>query len=231
MNYLWETVIQARSQGIPEENLYFCVPEVFSAYMEISNVFLNQSGLESEQSIEINPYYRFFEIFKDLYQPDYQQGNELRESLTNLIVHQLAGNDVLSGMTKEEYYKKLLLQDIELGRNGALAKEIIFLFDIDERQIILSGMLRQYQTGCSVDIFREMMGALIPDHIVYHNNERPSEILIYIGRKREEQLEKKLQFLISGFLDMAGKVDIYYEYHFGIIGVGETMMIDEIALC
>jgi len=44
-------------------------------------------------------------------------------------------------------------------------------------------------------------------------------------------LEKKLQFLISAFLDLSGSVDIYYEYHFGIIGVEETMIIGEIALC
>ncbi|GLC81727.1 hypothetical protein [Lacrimispora brassicae] len=231
MNYLWEAMIQARNQGIPEENLHFCVPKVFSAYMEISNNYMNQNSLETGQVININPYYRFFEIFKDLYQPDYHQGSELRASLTNLILHQLAGNDVLSGMTREEYYKNLLLQDIKLGRSGALVKEAISLFDIDEQQIILSGMLRQYQTGCSVDIFREMMEALIPENIVYHNNKAPSEILVYISQKREEKLEKKLRFLISGFLDMAGNVDIYYKYHFGIIGVEETMVMDEIALC
>jgi len=231
MNYLWEVMIQAKRQGIPEENLVFCVPEVFSAYMEISNRFINQDSLETGQCIEINPYYRFHEIFKDLHQPDYQEGNELQSSLTNLILHQLAGNDVMSGMTKEEYHKKLLLQDISEGKKGRLAKEAMNLFDIDEQQTILSGMLRQYLTGCSIDLFQEMMEALIPDYIVYHNNQKASEVLIYIGRKRSEQLEQKIQFLISGFLNLAGNVDIYYEYHFGIIGVEETMIIDEIALC
>jgi len=231
MNYLWEVMIQAKRQGIPEENLVFCVPEVFSAYMEISNIFINQDNLETGQCIEINPYYRFHEIFKDLHQPDYREGNELQSSLTNLILHQLAGNDVMSGMTKEEYHKKLLLQDISEGKKGRLAKEAMRLFDIDEQQTILSGMLRQYLTGCSIDLFQEMMAVLIPDHIVYHNNQKASEVLIYIGRKRSEQLEKKIQFLISGFLNLAGNVDIYYEYHFGIIGVEETMIIDEIALC
>ena len=231
MNYLWEVMIQAGIEGIPAGKLRFCIPKVFSAYMEISNVFINQSSLESEPSIEINPYYRFYEIFKDLYQPDYRQGEELRGSLTNLLIHQLAENDVLSGMTKEEYHKALLLQDITGGRNGWLAQKAIALFDIDEQQIILSGLLRQYLTGCSIDLFREMMKSLIPDNIVYHNNVKTSEVLIYIGRKKHELLEKKLQFLISAFLDLSGSVDIYYEYHFGIIGVDETMTIGEIALC
>jgi len=53
---------------------------------------------------------------------------------------------------------------------------VINLFDIDEQQIILSGMLRQYQIGCFIDLFREMMESLIPDNIVYHSNEKKSEI-------------------------------------------------------
>ena len=231
MNYLWEVIIQAGREGISAEKLRFCIPKVFSAYMEISNVFINQGSLGGEQDIAINPYYRFYEIFKDLYQPDYQQGEELRSSLANLLIHQLAENDVLSGMTKEEYHKALLLQDIVEGKNGWQARKTIHLFDVDEQQIILSGLLRQYLTGCSIDLFREMMKALIPDNIIYHNNARQSEILIYIGKKKGAVLEKKLQFLVSGFLDLMGNVDVYYEYHFGIIGVEETMIIGEIALC
>jgi len=231
MNYLWEVIIQAEREGISAEKLRFRFPKVFSAYMEISNAFINQSTLGLEQCIEINPYQRFYEIFKELYQPDYQQGEALRSSLTNLLIHQLAENDVLSGMTKEEYHKALLLQDILEGKNGWLAENAITLFDIDEQQIILGGLLRQYLTGCSIDLFREMMKSLIPDNIVYHNNDRQSEVLIYIGQKKSDTLEKKLRFLISGFLNLAGNVDVYYEYHFGIIGVEETMIIGEIALC
>jgi len=33
------------------------------------------------------------------------------------------------------------------------------------------------------------------------------------------------------FLDIHYQVDVFYEYHFGIIGVAETMIIGEIALC
>lgn len=231
MNYLWEVLIQAKNEGVSAEHIRFMMPRIFSAYMEISNVFINQGSVGGESRIEINPYYRFYDIFKDLCQPDYEQGEELQNSLFNLIMHQLAENDVLSGMTREEYHKALLLQDILEGRNGWLAQSAISLFSIDEKQVILSGMLRQYLTGCSIDLFREMMTALIPEHIVYHNNEKTSEVLIYIGRKKTETLEKKLQFLVAAFLDLSGVVDIYYEYHFGIIGVEETMCIGELAIC
>lgn len=231
MNYLWEVMVQAKSEAISADQIRFMIPRVFSAYMEVSNVFVNQQSLGGEAGIEVNPYYRFYNIFKDLCQPDYNQGEELRSGLFHILMHQLAENDVLSGMTREEYHKALLLQDILEGGSGRLAQSAITLFSIDEQQVILSGILRQYLTGCSIDLFREMMMALIPEHIVYHNNEKTSEVLIYIGRKKTEILDKKLQFLIAGFLDLSGVVDIYYEYHFGIIGVEETMCIGEIALC
>jgi hypothetical protein len=48
--------------------------------------------------------------------------------------------------------------------------------------------------------------------------------------KKTDELEQRLQFLIELFLDIQYRVEIYYEYHFGIIGMEDTMQIDEIAL-
>ena len=70
--------------------------------------------------------------------------------LVNLMVHQLAENDVLSGMSRKEYYKELLYQDFQNG--GPMAREAfrqLSLFNRGEREIILSGLLRQYETGSS----------------------------------------------------------------------------------
>jgi len=231
MNYLWEVMIQAGKQGISEEQLRFGIAGLYSAYMEIANTCINQNSLEQEQVIEVNPYYRFYEIFKDLYQPDLNQWNALRDSITNLILHELAENDVLSGMTKEEFCKKLLLKDFRQDVFGCDAREAMELFTIDEQQTVMSGMLRQYQTGCCMDLFQSMMETLIPDNIVYHNNHKPREILIYVGREKEETLEKKIMFLVHMFLNLISNVNVYYEYHFGIIGIEGTMVIDEIALC
>ena len=40
-----------------------------------------------------------------------------------------------------------------------------------------------------------------------------------------------MDFLIKIFVDLPYHVDIYYQHHFGIIGVDTTMKIDQIALC
>ena len=82
-----------------------------------------------------------------------------------------------------------------------------------------------------MSVFLDMVHGLVADSIVYHNNEEPDEILIYTGLKQERSLEQRIRFLIDTFLDIRYQVEIFYEYHFGVIGVEETMQIDEIAIC
>jgi len=231
MNYLWEVLLGARQQGIDESGIRFTVGKEYSAYMEVSDPFLNQERLETGQVVEVNPYYRFYDIFKGLYQPEMQEYANLRESLTNLIFHQLAENDAVSGMTREEYYKKLLYRDLMDGAYGRAAKEAAEILDRDEREIVLSGLLRQYQTGSSLDIFKDMMESLIPENIVYHSNESFHEIFVYVGGKKNKKTETKMNFLLQMFIELPYHVDIYYEHHFGILGVEATMRIDEITLC
>lgn len=231
MNYLWEVLLEARQQKIEENHIRFMMASEYSAYMEVSHPFLNQEEVEAGQVVEVNPYYRFYDIFKELYHPEMREYRKLRESVTNLIYHQLAENDAMSGMTKEEYYKKLLFQDLLDGAYGTMAKEAAEMLDRDEREIVLSGLLRQYQTGSSLDIFKDMMEALIPDNIVYQSNENFYEIFVYVGGKKNKKTETKMNFLLQMFMELPYQVDIYYEYHFGIIGMEDTMKMDEITLC
>lgn len=231
MNYVWEVMLKAIDQGIPEQNIRFQVGKDYSAYMELSGEYLNQEKIEHNAVIELNPYFRFFDIFKDLFHPDLILYPKLRENLSNLILHQLAQNDRFSGMTKEEYYKKLLYHDLDREVFGQNARKAISLFYKEEQAIILSGILRQYETGSSLDLFTDMMESLIPNNIVYHSNENPYEILIYIGQKREKRLTEKVDFLIYTFVEIPYCTDIYYEYHFGILGMEETMVLDEITMC
>lgn len=233
MNYLWEAIVRARMQEIPETCIVFRKAGIYSPYMEISCPCMNQADIEKEEHVvlEVNPYYRFFDIFKELYHPQMTEYGQLRESLTNLIFHQLAESDAVSGMTKEEYYKKLLYHDFFSHLFGEIMMEEMKLFNREEREIILSGLLRQYQTGSSFDIFKDMMEELIPDNIVYRKHDNFEEIMVFIGQRQEKKIEGKMDFLIQMFVDIPYHVELYYEYHFGIIGIEGTMEIEEIALC
>lgn len=230
MRELWEVVLEAKKEQIPLKNLRFVHEEKGSAYMELSLPFINQDELQGETTIGVNTYCRFYSIFKHMYQPDQKEFPYLRNSLTNLIIHMLAENDARRGMTKEEYYKKLLIRDIQSGVFGNEAINVFVHMEQEEQNKLMSGWLRSYRTGSSLAIFIDMIHSLIDNSIVYHNNDFPEELLVYTSSRKTDELEQRLQFLIELFLDIQYRVEIYYEYHFGIIGMEDTMQIDEIAL-
>lgn len=231
MNYLWEIMLQAGAQGIEEERINFIVARKYSPYMELSEEFLNLTRLEEPYKVEINPYYRFNRIFQSMFHPDLRDYSSLRNGLFQLLIHELAENDLKMGMTREEYYKKLLRRALEDGIYGKEATEAFALFQGKERESLLQGMLTLYREGESIALFRQVICALISRCIVYNSNKDPYEILVYIGKKKSENLKRKVAFIIHQFVNIRYHVDIYYEYHFGIIGIEETMSIGEIAIC
>jgi len=230
MNYLWEIALEAERVGIKASDIRFLHAEKGSPYMELSLEYLNQEDIPTNKEIEVNTYYRFYSIFKNAYQPERNENKELLDSLTNLILHILTENDVRKGMTKKEYYKKMLKNNIISHVFGEDAKTAFLLFDRNQQEQLVEGWIRAYQTGSSLTLFTDMIHQLIRDSIIYHSNDSPNEIMLYTSDKKTWELEQRLQLIVDTFLDIRYQVEIFYEYHFGILGVNETMVIDEIAL-
>ncbi len=236
MRYLWEALLAAGAGQIPEEKLRFVHAPVAGGYMELSLPCLNQTwlaegGRQEGISVEVNAYYRFYDIFKEMFPPDPADFPALRESLTNLCLHMLAQNDVWMGVTREECYKRLLAGEVMGGRYGPAAREAFLDMDREEQELLLGGWMKSIRIGSALPVFLDMINGLVADSIVYHNNEHPDEVLVYTRLKKERKLEQRIHFLIDTFLDIRYHVEIFYEYHFGIIGVEETMQIGGIAIC
>lgn len=241
MRHLWEVLLAAEEEGIPEEKLRFAHTPSGSGYMELSLPCLNQTWLDEDEqaeggqtediSIGVNTYYRFYDIFYNMFPPDAAEFPALRESLTNLSLHMLAQNDIRRGLTKEDYHKRLLAKEILAGSFGGMTKDVFLSMNRPEQEKLLGGWLNSFRVGSALPVFLDMVHDLVADSIVYHSNECPDEILVYTGLRKERNLEQRIQFLIDTFLDIRYHVEIFYEYHFGIIGVEETMQIDAIAIC
>lgn len=231
MNYLWEILLQAKAQGVEESEVSFCPARSYSPYMELSEECLNITQLLEPYTVEINPNYRFHQIFKELFHPKVTDYPALRMGLFQLLIHQLGENDIRMGMTKEEYYKKFLGEAFIRGDYGEENKRAFVLFQGREREILLEGLLTLYREEDSLELFRRVMTALISNCIVYANNDNPYEILVYIGMRKSEILECKVRFVLKHFVNIRYRVELYYEYHFGIIGMEETMQVNEIAIC
>lgn len=231
MNYLWEILLQAKAQGIEEKDIHFRQARSYSPYMELAEECLNITRLEEPCYVELNPNYRFQKVFQELFHPEVTDYPALRKGLFQLLIHQIGENDIRAGMTREEYYKKMLGQAFADGTYGTKKQEAYRLFCGKEREILLEGILTLYREGDSIELFRRVMTALIPRCIVYVSNDDPYEILIYVGAKQTEELKKKADFVIEAFLNIRYQPELYYVYHFGIIGMEETMQVGEIAIC
>lgn len=229
MMYLWEALLCARLTQIPEQTIRFAHARRGSAYMELALPCLNQTWLENV--VEVNTHYRFYSIFKDMFPPEQAEFPALRDSLTSLALHMIAQNDIMKGMTREDYYKKLLTAEVMDGSFGDLAREVFCDMNRKEQEKLLSGWLNCFRVGSALQIFLDMVHALVDDNIVYLSNKCPDEILLYTGLRQERKLEQRIRFLTDTFLDIRFHVEVFYEYHFGIMEIEETMQFDEISLC
>jgi len=103
MNYIWELAIQAKRIGSDPDNIVFIFDDDFSAYMELSFQDMNETGIPF--TVAINPYYRYYEVFKELLNPDLSlDDNEFREMLLDL--------DFIRNNLPEEVFKSLFYPNV-----------------------------------------------------------------------------------------------------------------------
>ncbi len=228
MNYVWDVIILARRLGVDLKNINFIAAKSYSPYMELSFKYINGTAYEGD--IEVNPYYRFYEIFKDLFNINNTEDVELRETLFDILMHFLSDIDTYAGMSKREFYKRFLLKDLNSGLFGSDLKEKMQLFSKDEQDILAHNIIKLYISGDMLYLFKDTLRRIFKNPTVYVNYEAKDELLIYIREERTDLNEAKMEFIKEIFLPIKFRTEIYWNYHFGIIGVDETMIIGNIAL-
>lgn len=230
MNYLWQYLLNAKEQGIDKDLIQFRPARSYSPYMELSQEEINNTEIDPDQLVEINPYYRFYTIFKNIFSPDIEEYEELRLGLFQLIVHMIGQEDLKQGMNRGEYYKKFLYRDIFMECYGKDVKDTMVLFNTAQHHVLLSGVLKLYSVGANLDLLKEVITKLFSNSIVYHNSYYKDEVLVYIGAKKSKDLDKKVSLVLKLFADLKYSIELYYQYHFAILGVGGTCIMDEIAI-
>lgn len=228
MNYIWEAIIKAEQNGGKRKDICFAAADVYSPYMEVSNVMINTRVVEKR--VEINPYYRFYDIFRDLFDPNNTEHLELRQQLFDILIHFLADIDRMQGMNKREYYTKFVIHDIEAGMFGDSCREKIRLFSQAEKEVIAANLLRLYETGEALYLFKDTVRKLFANSILYTNQDGKDELLLYVGQTETQTVRDKLTLIETIFLPIPFYTEVYWSHHFGIIDVEETMQIDSIAL-
>lgn len=228
MDYIWDVLIKAKNEGIDLENVRFCFAAGFSPYMELSDSCINFSDVDKD--IEINPYYRFFDIFKDLFEANYYKNEELRDVLFDLVVHFLGELDLNRGMDRNEYHKWFFYRELTEGGFGQKAKEDIEYFSINEKNVLIRNLYRLYITGDHIFYLKNTIKNIFKGSIVYLNKLDKNEFLVYIRQIDSSENLKKMELIEDLFLPINFTIKTYWKFHFGIIDVAETMRIGSIAI-
>ncbi len=229
MNYAWEVVLQAEKENQSRDMLQFVEASEPSPYIEVSMTDLNMDTLE-ESRVEINPLYRFEDVFGRLFDKNVEEMKKTREIFFDVCMHYIVQLDLREGISKEDFYCELIADDLKQGKYGALAQRRFDLFEKAEQKLILRSYLQLLKTGNYLEEFRKVVTRLYPETIIYENNEAVQELLVYLGIKETEKVREKSAFFVEMFLPIQETVYFFYEHHFGIIDVDETMVMDEMVI-
>jgi hypothetical protein len=229
LNYIWDLLVQAQESGIRKRDVTFLPAKVYSPYMELSLEDLNAVAGEQVE-VEVNPFYRFSDVFRDLLNINLTEDEEIRHTLFDILIHFLAELDFMQGMNKREYHIRFVLRDLEAGAFGERVKDRIGLFERDEREWIACAILRMYDTGETLNLLRSTVSRMFRRSTIYVNSEEKDEMLFYIGQKKTELAGRKLELLMELFLPVRYRTEVYWDCHVGIIDAADTMIQDRIAM-
>jgi hypothetical protein len=227
MNYIWEALLKADKQKLHREKIKFKKSEICSPYMEIASEDLNSKLLPENSVIEVNECYRFYEIFKDLFNINVQESKGLREVLLDILLHYLGELDLNRGLCKIEFYKNFIMKDIVDRTFGDKLANNINCFEKEEFDTFLNGLITLCKTGTSLELFNKILRKIFKHSIVYSNKENPKRIYIYLDEIRTKEYEKKIDIIVDIFSPINMKLSIFWKQHFGIIGLDNTMKINE----
>lgn len=229
MNYAWEAALAADRMGISRETMRYIPIQSGSPYAEVVLKDINGSILE-DMNVEINPLYRFSKEFAAIFDINQEEYEKTRILLFDIYLQYMVQLDLRQGLSRQEYMLRFFLGDLLKGACGPKAAEALNRFKKEDLRQLLFLIKRLYQNGSSLFLFREAIRCIYPKSLIYANNENTWQILVYVGKKQNREEQIKLEFLQEMFLPINYQIYLFWEHHFGIIDVDETMVMDEMVL-
>ena len=166
MQYIWEVVLAAEKNGIREADLRYEVAEVRSPYLEVSFSDLNTQTVE-QTVVEVNPFYRFFDIFSEILDINQKEYEKTREIFVDTVFHYLALTDLRMGMSKKDYYLKFLAEELGSGQFGSKAKAAMRLFSRYEKRYLVLALMDVVASRNYLEIFKWLFQEIYINSMIY----------------------------------------------------------------
>ena len=229
MNCVWEIVLKAQKSGYNLEELRFINSGSPSPYTESSFDFLNSDTIE-ESEIEVNPLYRFANELGEVFLPDVKGYEKAREIFLDVIMHYVAVWDLRSGGDKKELRAMYILKEIEEGRFLKSIRKTLLSLDFEKSKRIIFYLLDLCRCKDYITVFRKALRELCPKANLYIHSENLRKFTIFTGVDKTKEEVERMEMLEKLFLPISYETDVFWKYHFGIIGVDESMKIGKTAI-
>jgi hypothetical protein len=230
VNYIWEAVTTERLCGADVSDVRFVPARDFSPYMEVNPEDLNETRVARDFRVEVNPYVRFHEIFGSWLNPKFTEFPEYKSAVFDILMHLLLAMDKKSGYDRRGIRRLFIKRDIQSGVYG---KEIASFFrplDDGEKDAVADGLISLYGSGVSVYLHGLVCKRIFPNAAFYLKREGKRVLLLYLGCVKSPRSEAAALLCQRLFLPADLEAVYYWDKHFGVIGMPETMKIGDIAL-
>lgn len=229
MNCVWEIVLKAKKSGYGLEELRFINSQSPSPYTESSFDFLNSDTVE-DREIEINPLYRFATQLGEIFLPDVVGYENVRAMFLDVMLHYVAIWDLRSGGDKKELRAMYILNEIQEGRFLKSIRETLLDLEFNKAKRIIFCLIDLYKCKDYITIFRKALKELYPKANLYIHSENLRKLILFTGVDKTKKDMERIEMLKELFLPISYETDIFWKYHFGIVGVKESMKIGKMAL-
>jgi hypothetical protein len=230
MKYIWEAVTKNRLGDSSLSDVSFVPARNFSPYMEVNFENLNETDIPSDLRIEVNPFIRFNSIFGSYMRPEFSEFSEYKDAVFDILMHLLLAADKKSGHDRRSIRRLLIVEDIQNGAFGNGIENDFALLDDEGREAIADGLISVYEHGISVYLHNAICKKLFPNMIPYLKIRGKRTLLLYLGCHKTPRGEAGVTLCQRLFLPEDLKTGIFWDKHFGIIGIPETMRLGETVL-
>ena len=223
--YIWNVVYEMFQKGEDINKIKFVLSEKISPYMEINENNINY--FDEDIEVEVNPFLRFNRILSGIIDVNIKKDyEEIRKTVFNVMLHILSQIDLYEGMSKRVIINRKIVKEFEEGKYGKEIQKLINYFTETENISVANSVYDLYKCSNSMYIFEEAIKSVFKDSIVYNNKISEDKLIIFINDKGNERNKNKFRLLRKLFLPMGLKTRVYWENHFGVIGVRETLKIN-----
>ena len=81
-----------------------------------------------------------------------------------------------------------------------------------------------------IDSFKKAVKQIFKDSLIYDKLTSDTNIVVYLNYPKNIENQTKIKFIKEMFLPLGIEIDLFWEKHFGVLGVDITMQIGEIAV-